>query len=80
MAKDKNGKELPKGITQRKDGLYMGRFTHNGEAYCLYSKSVKKLEKDLNNLRYEVEHGLYAKETNVSFESWFKPGSRNTNR
>ncbi|MCQ4672450.1 site-specific integrase [Lactonifactor longoviformis] len=72
MAKDKNGKELPKGIAQRKDGLYMGRFTHNGEAYCLYSKSVKKLEKDLNNLRYEVEHGLYAKETNVSFDSWFK--------
>lgn len=71
MAKDLKGKELPKGITQRPDGRYMGRFTYSGERYTLYNIDLKKLIKEMNDLRYEVEHGLYAKESNVSVQSWF---------
>lgn len=72
MAKDLEGKELPEGITQRKDGRYMGRFRHEGERYTVYDNELKKCVKKLNNLKYEVEHGLYAKETNVTVSSWFK--------
>ena len=72
MAKDLKGKELPKGITQRPDGRYMGRFTFSGERYTLYNLDLKELKKELNNLRYEVENGLYVKETNMTVDAWFR--------
>lgn len=72
MARDTNGKELPKGITQRKDGRYMGRFTYEGEAYCLYDRNLKKLEKAISNLKYEVEHGLCGSAKRVTLNQWFE--------
>lgn len=64
-------KKLPKGITLRGDGCYMGRFTYYGERYTLYDKDLKTLKKKLDDLRYELEHGLYAKETVVTVDDWF---------
>ena len=43
MALDKNGKELPKGITWLpKKGLYMGRFQYEGQSYAVYAKTLKE--------------------------------------
>lgn len=64
-------KKLPKGITLRKDGLYMGRFKYQGETYTIYGKNAKKLEKQLSELRYEVEHGLKGKGDNMTLDAWF---------
>ena len=72
MAKDLKGNELPKGITQRVDGRYMGRFQYMGEKYIVYGKTSKEAEKERDNLRYEVEHGLFAKTKNITVDSWFK--------
>ncbi len=72
MSQNATGKPLPKGIIQRPDGRYMGRFTFAGERYTLYNTDLKALKKELQNLQYEVEHGLYAKETKVTVESWFR--------
>lgn len=63
--------KLPKGITLRKDGLYMGRFKYQNETYTIYGKNVKKLEKELSELRYEVEHGLKGKGDNMTLNAWF---------
>lgn len=72
MAVDKNGKQLPKGITQRADGLYMGRFTYAGKRYTLYDKSSpKKLEKAVNEMRYELEHGIYCPPKELTVGDWF---------
>ena len=72
MAKDKNGKQLPKGISQRKDGLYMGRFQYEGELYpSIYDKDLKVLEKKLNDLRYEVTHQMYTQSSKVTVGEWF---------
>lgn len=71
MSVDTNGKTLPKGIRQRKDGRYEGRFTYRGENYTLYNTNLRLLQKDLADKRYEVEHGLYAKETSLTVDSWF---------
>lgn len=65
-------KKLPKGISHRKDGLYMGRFKYQGETYTIYGKNVKKLEKQLSELRYEVEHGLKGKGDNMTLNAWFE--------
>lgn len=71
MAAKKKAKELPKGITLRKDGRYMGRFRYEGEDYILYGENVEKLQNDMEDLRYEVRHGLYEKEQNITVGSWF---------
>lgn len=71
MAKDKSGKELPKGIILRSDGRYMGRFRYNYEDYAVYDYDLKSAVKKLADLRYEVEHGIYARESNISLNDWF---------
>ena len=39
MGKDLKGKELGTGISQRKDGYYVGRFTgHNGRKQKIFAK------------------------------------------
>lgn len=71
MAVEKEGKKLPPGIVMRPDGRYMGRFSFNGERYNLYDKDLKELKKKLANLKYEVEHGLFAKQENITVSGWF---------
>lgn len=60
---DCKNKEILQGIRQRKDGRYEARFAYKGESYTFYDTDLKKLEKLLLDKRYEVEHGIYAKET-----------------
>ena len=71
MAKGLDGKQLPKGISQRANGLYMGRVMFHGQTYSLYNRSLTELKKEMLDLRYQLEHGIYAKETNLTFDSWF---------
>lgn len=71
MSSKKTDKPLPKGITQRPDGRYMGRFTYYGERFTLYDKDLQELNKRLKDLRYELEHGLYARESEITIDNWF---------
>lgn len=61
-------KGLPKGITQRPDGRYMARFQYKGEKYCLYDYNIERLQERMSDLKYEVRHGVYAKEGNVTVD------------
>lgn len=64
--------QLPKGITQRKDGLYMWRFQYEGEKYTGYARKLSEAKKALNERRYEVEHGTYVKEDLITLDDWFR--------
>ena len=64
-------KELPAGITLRKDGRYMWRFKYDGHIYSGYSRKLAEAKKAMRDKRYEVEHGLYSKEQNLIFDVWF---------
>ena len=66
-----NKKKLPKGITKRKDGRYMARFQYGGENYTLYGSDPDKLLVQIEDLKYEVRHGIYEKEQNITVDSWF---------
>ena len=71
MAVDKNGKPLPKGVSPRADGRYMGRFTYAGERYTLYDDdNPKRLKKAMDDMRYELEHGLYGSSKNITLDKW----------
>lgn len=69
--KDTTGKTLPTGITLRKDGRYMWRFKYSGSTYSGYSRKLTDAKKAMRDKRYEVEHGIYSKEQNISFDAWF---------
>lgn len=71
MALDKDGKRLPPGITIRPDGRYMARFSFEGERYTVYDKELKEVKKKLIDLKYELEHGLFAKQENITVSGWF---------
>lgn len=64
-------KKLPKGITKRPDGRYMGRFQMFGERYTVYGKTVKEVTALMEETRYEVKHGIYCKPNEATVKSWF---------
>lgn len=70
MAEDK--KKLPPGISLRKDGRYQARYTFNGKRCTLYGKDLKEVQKKLRDVKYEMDHGIYAKPDKVTVDSWFK--------
>lgn len=71
MPKDMKPKELPKGIVLRPDGFYMGSFYYHGERNFVYDKDLKSAVQKLEDLRYEMKHGMHAKAQNLSLNSWF---------
>ena len=74
MALDKDGiTKLPKGISYRSDkDLYMGRFMMQGESFTFYHSDLKVLQKMMNDKKYEVEHGLFAKQGNCTLNFWYE--------
>ena len=56
MGKPLKGKELGKGISQRKDGLYQGRFTNRfGKREVIYDKTYNGIQKRM------LQRSLYLK-------------------
>lgn len=64
-------KKLPKGITLRKDGRYMARFQYEGERYTLYDNNLKELLEKVDNMKYELKHGMFCKPKELTVTSWF---------
>lgn len=71
MGKDLKGNTLPDGIVQRKNGNYRGRFQYKGEIYTRDNADLKELIQQMEELRYEVKHGLKGKGDNVTLNAWF---------
>lgn len=63
--------KLPSGITQRKDGLYVGRFQYQGVRYNITDQDMKKCADKLEKMKYEIKNGIYCKESLVTVDGWF---------
>lgn len=73
MGKSLNGKELGKGISQRKDGLYQGRFVNRfGKKQTLYAKALKDIRQKLRNAQYEDEKALNVVTKEITLDEWYK--------
>lgn len=70
MAADK--KQLPSGISLRKDGRYQARYTFNGKHHTIYGKDLKEVQRKLRDAKYEMDHGIYAKPDRITVDSWYK--------
>ena len=71
LGKDLQGKQLPTGIMQRPNGTYRARFKYKGEKYTLDNANLKELIEQMEELKYEVKHGIRGKGDNLTLDSWF---------
>lgn len=72
MGKDLKGKELGVGISQRKDGVYQGRYTDRwGKRKSIYSGNIRELRKELSICISDNEKKLNIKD-NIILDSWFE--------
>ncbi|MGX8851188.1 tyrosine-type recombinase/integrase [Amedibacillus sp. YH-ame10] len=72
MGKNLKGREIGKGISQRKDGTYMGRFVDRYKnRQTFYDKDLKMLRRRLEKERHDSEYGLLLNGCNITLADWF---------
>lgn len=72
MPKDLKGRELPKGIYQRKDGRYEARALINGIKIQLYNFNLKELKVEFEKRKEEAKQGVDKKLSNITLNEWFE--------
>lgn len=72
MAKDLKGKELGKGLRQRKDGRYEARATINGIDINLYNFDLKQLKKDFESAKAQAMQNIDTKRQEITLNEWFE--------
>lgn len=73
MGKSLKGKELGKGITQRKDGLYQARFINRfGKRQTLYGKTISEITKKLRDEQYNDERQLNLVSSGMTLDEWYE--------
>ena len=71
MGKDLNGKELGKGLSQRKDGRYEARAKINGVKIDIYDMNLTKLKKEFEKEKARVLRDEKNIRPNVTFGEWY---------
>lgn len=72
MGKDLNGKELGTGLSQKKDGRYVARFTNRfGKRQEIKSRDLKEVKKLFREATYEDSHRLNRLDTDITLDQWF---------
>ena len=73
MGKNLKGKELGVGISQRKDGLYTGRYTdRNGNRHQKYFKKLQECRNWIADMQFQVKHGTIEAFSNMTVNAWFE--------
>lgn len=76
MGKDLKGKELGKGISQRKDGRYEARVVINGKRQAFYNTNLAELKREFEKekSRLSRQNVISCPDVTVSewFEAWFE--------
>lgn len=73
MGKSLAGKQLGKGITQRKDGLYQARFTNRfGKRQTMYAKTVTEITRKLREEQYYDEKQINVVDSTMTLDEWYE--------
>lgn len=73
MGKSLKGKELGRGILQRKDGLYQGSFTdYFGKRRCVYGKTIREVSRKLDEAKHSNDIGLSVNSSDYILDEWFE--------
>lgn len=73
MGKNLKGKEIGKGICQRKDGLFVARFVEKaGERHAKLFKTVPEARNWLEEARYADKHDSLPLVSEITVDQWFE--------
>lgn len=73
MGQSLNGKELGKGISQRKDGRYQARYINRfGKRKTLYAKTITEITKKLRDEQYENDQCINRVDTKMTLDIWYE--------
>lgn len=73
LGKSLKGKELGKGISQRKDGLYQARFVNRfGKRQTIYGKTYAEISKKLRTEQYEDEKQTNVVKKDITLDEWYQ--------
>ena len=73
MGKSLNGKDLGKGISQRKDGLYQARFVNRfGKRQTIYAKTLNEIRHQLRTEQYEDDKMLNVINDDMTLDEWYE--------
>lgn len=72
MGKSRSGKELGKGISQRKDGRYEARAMVNGVKICIYNMNLSQLKKDFEMEKAKVLRDEKNIRPNLTLKEWWE--------
>lgn len=73
MGKNLKGKEIGKGICQRKDGLYTARFVgKSGKHFEKYFKTFPEARNWLEDTRYSDKHDSVPLTSEITVDQWFE--------
>ena len=72
MGKDLKGRELGKGIIQKKNGAYEARYIDAyGVRKSIYSRDLSKIKGELRDKLYERDHHIQVKKEGMTLDEWF---------
>ena len=73
MGKDLKGKEIGKGITQRKRGDYQARYVDRfGKRQSVYGKTLQETKIKLAQAIADNDRGLNVVDSNITLNEWFE--------
>lgn len=73
MGKSLNGKELGRGISQRKDGLYQARFVNRfGKRETIYAKTYNEIRNKLRVDQYEDDKKMNVVNKDMTLDEWYE--------
>ena len=72
IGKDLKGKELGRGLAQRRDGRYEARAMINGVKVCLYNMNLAQLKKDFEMEKAKVLRDEKNIRPNLTLDEWFE--------
>ena len=72
MGKDLKGRELGKGLYQRKDGRYEARAKINGNDVSIYVFNLRELKKNFQELKEQAQNAVEYRRKNLTLNEWFE--------
>ena len=72
MGKDLKGRELGKGLYQRKDGRYEARARIKGQDISIYGFNLRNLKKEFQEMKEQADKDLDFWRQNMTLNEWFE--------
>lgn len=69
---DLKGRELGKGVYQRKDGRYEARAKINGNDVSICGFNLRELKKDFQELKEQTQNAVEYRRRNLTLNVWFE--------